>query len=328
MKRLIAAAAALLLLLPGCAEKRGTHTETRYDYFDTVVTVTAVDMTDTEFRAAADAVWDELGRLHRLFDRYHEYAGMNNLKTVNDKAGAESVEVDPALLDLCDFAVRMYGETAGRLNVMLGSVLDLWHEARERALADPASASLPDDAALSEAAAHTDIASLRIDREAGTLYIADKDASLDLGAVAKGYAAEKAAERLTALGYDHVLLDLGGNIRAVGDKAGVPWTLGIRAPEGDCAALREVSSGTLVTSGSYQRYFTVDGQNYHHIIDPRTNYPAVGFVSVTVEAADSTLADALSTALFCMTEAEGRAVAERLGVTVFWLYPDGTLVHN
>ena len=284
-------------------------------------------MTDAEFRVAADAVWDELSRLHRLFDRYHDYAGVNNLKTVNDMAGISPVAVQPELIDLVEFSVGLYAETDGLLNVMLGSVLSLWHDARERALADPAAAELPGDDALRAAAAHTDIALVNIDREAGTLYITDGGASLDLGAVAKGFAAEAAAKRLRALGFDNVLLNLGGNICAVGDKAGQPWTLGIQSPAGDGYAARvPLSSGSLVTSGSYQRYFTVDGRDYHHIIDPRTNYPAEGFASVTVMAADSTLADALSTALFSMTEAAGRALAARLGVSVWWIYPDGTLV--
>lgn len=329
MRRFLAAAAAVVLLLSGCAETRAAHTETRYEFFDTVVTVTAAGMTDAEFRAAADAVWEELSHLHRLFDRYHAYDGVANLKTVNDKAGVSPVPVAPELIDICEFALRMYGETDGRLNVMLGSVLSLWHDARERALEDPAAASLPDDESLREAARHTDISLLRIDREAGTLFITDKDASLDLGAVAKGYAAEAAAKRLRALGFNHVLLNLGGNICAVGDKDGGDWTLGIRSPTGDGYAARVgLSAGSLVTSGTYQRYFTVDGTVYHHIIDPRTNYPAVGFSSVTVEAADSALADALSTALFTMTEADGRALAARLGVSVWWIYPDGTLVRS
>lgn len=327
MKRLLAALAALMLLSSGCAERRGTQTETRYEYFDTFVTVTAADMTDAEFRAAADAVWDELSRLHRLFDRYHDYAGVNNLKTVNDMAGVSPVAAAPELIDLVACSVELYAETDGLLNVMLGSVLSLWHDARERALADPGAAELPDDEALREAAAHTDISLVNIDREAATLFITDGDASLDLGAVAKGYAAEATAKRLRELGFDNVLLNLGGNICAVGDKAGQPWTLGIQSPADDGYAARvPLSSGSLVTSGSYQRYFTVDGRDYHHIIDPRTNYPAEGFSSVTVMATDSTLADALSTALFSMTEAEGRALAARLGVSVWWIYPDGTLV--
>lgn len=327
MRRFLAALAALMLLFSGCCERRGSHTETRYEYFDTFVTVTAADMTDAEFRAAADAVWDELSRLHRLFDRYHDYAGVNNLKTVNDMAGISPVAAASELIDLVKFSAELYEKTDGLLNVMLGSVLSLWHDVRERALADPAAAELPDDEALREAAAHTDIALVKIDREAGTLYITDGDASLDLGAVAKGYAAEAVAKRLLELGFDNVLLNLGGNICAVGDKAGQPWMLGIQSPAGDGYAARvPLSSGSLVTSGTYQRYFTVDGRDYHHIIDPRTNYPAEGFSSVTVMATDSTLADALSTALFSMTEAEGRALAARLGVSVWWIYPDGTLV--
>lgn len=120
-----------------------------------------------------------------------------------------------------------------------------------------------------------------------------------MGAIAKGYAVEQVCRQAPA----GLLVSVGGNVRATGPKAdGQPWVVGIQSPDGDGEDFLhtlELSQGSVVTSGDYQRYYTVDGVRYHHIIDPETGYPAdSGLKSVTVISADHLLADALSTALF------------------------------
>ena len=136
------------------------------------------------------------------------------------------------------------------------------------------------------------------------------------------------ARGLEERGVTGYVLNVGGNVRTIGTKpGGVGWTVGVEDPLGGDGyiAYLSLSGESLVTSGSYQRYYIVDGKRYHHIIDPDTLMPAEGFVSVSVLTKNSALGDALSTALFCMTLEEGSALVESLdGVEAEWVFPDGT----
>jgi thiamine biosynthesis lipoprotein len=211
----------------------------------------------------------------------------------------------------------------------MGSVLSIWHEYRTIGMDDPISAELPPMEKLQEAAKHTDIDHLVIDEQNCTVTITDPQMKLDVGAVAKGYAVEMIAQALEARGVTGYVLNVGGNVRTIGTKAdGNPWTVGLENPldEGeDYICYLGLAGQTLVTSGSYQRYYFVNGKQYHHIIHQDTLMPAEGFVSVSVLTKHSGMADALSTALFCMTLEQGRALAQSLPDTeVLWVLPDGT----
>ncbi|MBQ4321777.1 MAG: FAD:protein FMN transferase [Oscillospiraceae bacterium] len=303
-----------LLLLSGCTTVQAREKSTYLDVFDTVTTIIG----DT---AAAEEIHDELLRYHRLFDIYNTYEGLNNLKTVNDRAGIAPVEVDEAVIELLSDCMEYYRLTDGRVNIAMGSVLRLWHTAREESLLYPESAYIPSADALSEAAEHTDIANLIIDREHSTVYLADGEMSLDVGAVAKGWAAQKAAESAP----EGMLLSLGGNVVATGPKEeDTPWTVGVQDPHG--GGLFEtipLYEGAMVTSGDYQRTYTVNGTEYPHIIDPETGMPAMLWSSVTVTCPDSGLADALSTALFLMPFEEGMALCEICGAEALYVDKDG-----
>ena len=299
-----------------------------YTYFDTVSYVYDYSGDSAErFDDRSAEVSHILEDYHKLFDIYHEYEGLVNLCTVNRAAGGEALKTDPELIRFLLYARDMYDTTNGEMNVMLGAVLRPWHDCREAASADPASASIPDGEALREAAKHTGIELLEIDETAGTVRISDPLASIDVGALGKGYAVERAAEYLESIGAFGYVLNVGGNIRCIGDRPDRSgWVTAIRDPDpaSDSFACRiRIRDISCVTSGVYERYFTVKGQRYHHIIDRDTLMPAAYYDSLTVLTADSGLADALSTALFCMPYEESRALADRLGVDVLWIFPDG-----
>lgn len=316
-----------LLCLCACGARMQSYSITYTDVFDTVTTVTAYAASQSEFRELADFLHSALLECHRLFDIYAEYDGMNNLCTVNRRAGGEAVAVDGRILDLLSLSQAL-GEAGGRkLNVCAGSVLSLWHDARTAALADPAHAALPDPEALELAKAHISPEALELDAAAGTVRLADPEARLDVGAIAKGWAVQYACEQAKAAGYTGFLVSAGGNVCTVGTKpGGESWRVALEDPldsgELRCLNLRDMSA---VTSGSYQRVFTVDGQEYHHIIDPDTLYPAVGYVMVTVVCPDSGLADALSTSLFLLSEEAGLGLLEQYSAEALWLYADGTV---
>ena len=327
MRRIFVIGLILSLLLTGCAlpeQGKQQHQATFLDLFDTVTTINGMTDSEENFRQQVGQIHDVLLRYHQLFDIYNDYPGLNNLKTVNDHAGIDPVQVDGEIIRLL-LDCREYDELTGHtVNVAMGSVLALWHEARIAGLDDPAHAALPDEEALKNAAAHTDWAAVEIDEEAGTVYLADPALRLDVGAVAKGWAAQRAAEA-TPTGF---LISVGGNVCATGpkDDSGTPWVVGITDPDGGSDYLHTLYNrdSAIVTSGDYQRYYVVDGETYHHIIDPATLYPARRYRSVTVICGDSGLADALSTALFILPRAEGEALAQNCGAEAMWVDAEGS----
>ena len=332
MKR-VCAAVVLCALLCGCAaapagEEGG---QKRYEasfltLFDTVTTMVGYADSQETFTAQAQQIHDELLEYHQLYDIYNDYDGMNNLKTVNDNAGIAPVEVDARILDMLEFSRELYEETGGRVNVAMGGVLSLWHDAREAGIEDPANAYLPDQDALEEAARHADWSNVVIDEEAGTVYLADPDMSLDVGAIAKGYAVERVCETAPA----GMLISVGGNVRATGRKPdGSPWVVGIDNPDGgDFLHTLYVEDSSVVTSGDYQRYYLVDGQRYHHIIDPDTLYPATRWRSVSILCADSGIADSLSTALFTLSQEDGQKLLDAFDAEALWMTQDGELLYS
>ena len=299
---LIPAFSLLFLTLSGCAAKKpaaGAQGKSYFSYFDTVSYVYSYAQDSAErFDKRSAEVSTILKEYHELFDIYHEYSGVNNLCTINRMAGGEPIKVDGKLIDFLCYARELYDLTGGEMNVMMGAVLSLWHDCRESASENPGEASLPDESALRSAAQHIDFSLLEIDEEASTVRISDPLASIDVGALGKGYATEMAGRHLEEIGAKGYVLNIGGNIRTVGTKPdGSGWTTGIRDPadpDNSFAATLCISDTACVTSGVYERFFTVNGQRYHHIIDPDTLYPAEGYSSITVITGDSGLADALN----------------------------------
>lgn len=299
-----------------------------FDYFDTVTYIYDYSGASEEsFAQRCDMTKEILGKYHKLLDIYNEYSGMNNLCTVNKNAGGEAVSVAPELIDFLLYAKGLYEKTNGEMNIMMGAVLRLWHDARDNVQSGAADARIPSKAEREEAAKHTDIGSLEIDTENKTVRIADPKARLDIGAVGKGYAAERAAEILRADGADGYVLDLGGNLKIIGTKPdGSGWKTGIRNPHDtqNYSHYLTLSDTSCVTSGDYERYFTFNGEKYHHIIDKDTLMPSEHFSSVTVITHDSGIADALSTALFCMSYEDGLELLKKFPeVEVIWITKDG-----
>ena len=326
----------LLVLLCGCTAAPAKPDDTglnRYEatfltLFDTVTTIVGYAETEEAFTDTAQAFHDELLEYHQLYDIYNEYEGINNIKTINDHGWEHPIKVDQRIIDLLLFSKELYTQTEGRVNIAMGSVLRLWHDARETGIADPSRAALPDQTALEQAAAHTDIDSIQIDVEESTVFLSDPEVKLDVGAIAKGYAVEQVC-RNTPSG---LLISVGGNVCPTGPKpeSGQPWVVGIQDPEDPEQYLHTiyVEDVSVVTSGDYQRYFTVDGVPYHHIIDPDTNYPAGYWRSVTILCRDSGVADALSTALFTLPQEAGQALLDAFQAEAMWVRQDGTILYS
>ena len=330
MKRIPALLLILSVLLCGCAgagEEQKQYTATFLTVFDTVTTIVGRDVSEESFTEKTQAVHDVLLHYHQLFDIYNEYEGLNNLKTINDHPG-EPVEVEQAVIDLLLDCKAYYALTNGRVNAAMGSVLYLWHEAREDGLNDFAGAYLPDADALTEAAQHTGWDNVVIDDEANTVTLTDPALRLDVGAIAKGWSVQRAAETAP----EGLLISVGGNVCATGpkDASGTPWVVGVQDPDGGENYLHTLylTRGSMVTSGDYQRAYMVDGELYHHIIDPDTLYPGKLWRAVTVVCPDSGLADALSTALFLLPVEEGQKLLTQCESYAMWVDADGEIFYS
>ena len=320
------------LSLPSCGNtpERNKFVTHSLDYFDTATTITGYEVERADFDKVSGEILTLLGEYHRLFTIYQRFDGMENLCTINELTSGEhsAVTVDRRIIDMLLYAKEMYHVTGGRLNIAMGSVLSIWHEYRTEGLREPWNAKLPSMQELEDAAQHTDIENLIIDEEKSTVYIADPQMTLDVGAIAKGYAVEMVAQSLEAQGITGYVINVGGNVRTVGEKPnGEAWLAGVENPqeEGEQAyiAYLQLRGESIVTSGSYQRYYTVGDKNYHHIIDGETLLPAERYLSVSVVCRHSGQGDALSTALFCMPLEEGMALVESLpGVEALWVTTD------
>ena len=323
MKRFAICILVLCLLLSGCSTQKqpelNRYTATFLDLFDTVTTIVGHAETEDEFKSQAQQIHDDLKYYHQLFDIYNDYPGVTNLKVINDQAGVAPVKVDTAIIQLLKDCLSYYELTGGRVNVAMGSVLQLWHVARNDGLNDPANAYLPNLDALAAAAAHTTPEAIMIDDAASTVFISDPMVQLDVGAVAKGWATQKAAENAP----EGFLISVGGNVCATGVKKtdASPWVIGIQDPDDANGNLHTiyVSKNSVVTSGDYQRRYWVDGQAYHHIIDPDTQMPGQYWRCVSIVCEDSALADALSTALFLLPLEEGKSLVESCNADAFWV---------
>lgn len=297
--------------------------------FDTYCEITAYDTSQASFDKKYEKIYALLEKYDQLFDIYHTYDFVVNLKYVNDHAASSPVAVSDEIMDLLLYGKKVYDLSEKTVNIAMGSVLSLWHEKREEGR------QLPDMAELQRRRKHTNINSLVLDEDKKTVFFSDPALSLDVGALAKGFVCEKIAEYIVQNQlFDSALISLGGNIKTVGTKgnrADEAFNVAVENPlSQDYLAVLNVSSGdSVVTSGDYQRYYEVNGKRYCHIINPKTLMPSEFVSSVTVVAKDSLYADAMSTALFNMSIDDGlKLVNSTELLEAVWLSPDGTITYS
>lgn len=345
-KRALSMLLCLFLLvssLPMAALSAEPKTEyQKYSYmffgtFDTVVTLIGYAENKTVFDELAQKSEDMFSYLHKIYNQYLPYQGLNNLYFVNAQAAKAPVKVPAELFELIAWCKDRQPDTKGKVNIAMGAVLSLWHDERELAEANPDMAKLPDKSSLQDASLHTSIDNVVLNEAEQTVYFKDPRLKLDLGAVAKGYATEIVAQMLLASPMPSFIINAGGNVRTGHPPLDgrTAWGIGIQDPDdaivlqnsGNPAEILYLSDRSLVTSGDYQRYYTVNGQRYHHLISPDTLMPASFFRSVTIITEDSGVADLLSTAVFLMPVEEGLEYVKGLeGVDALWILNDGSTV--
>ncbi len=324
--------------LSGCAKEPEytKYSYTFYESFDTITQVVGYAKTEEEFNKFATQIEERMLQLHKLYDKYNTYEGINNIKTINDNAGIAPVKVDKELVDLILFSKDLYKNKAKETNIALGAVLKIWSEYRDMAEADPGNAAIPPMEDLIAANEHTDINKVIVDGENSTVFLEDPEMSLDVGAVAKGFATEIVAKEIEASGLTSAVISAGGNIRTIGkplDSIRERWGIGITNPdsffdssESNVLETVFVNDGSVVSSGDYQRFYMVGDKRIHHLIDPKTLMPGDYFRAVTIVTPNSGEADFYSTVAFLLPYEESkRFIESQDGVEALWVMKDGSV---
>ena len=281
------------------------------------------------------SIYDEVpdGIFEEIFDRVEEIQWRmtvdeddSEASAINQAAGVSPVAVSPDTFAVVDAAVSASQHSAGAFDVAIGPLVKLWDIGSET------TSRPPPDEAIQELLPLVDYTAVQLDYLEGTVYLEQPGMAIDLGGIAKGFAADEAARILREAGVQHALMDFGGNILTIGHKPdGSPWRIGVQRPDdarGRYIGILKTTDRAVVTSGPYERFFIgPDGTRYHHIIDPDTGYPARPDVeSVTVISKDSMLADALSTSLYVMGLERGMQLVESsYGVESIMLTEDGVV---
>ncbi|MDD2400735.1 MAG: FAD:protein FMN transferase [Clostridia bacterium] len=279
---------------------------------DTLVSISTYG-TDTDLlKLATEEAFVEMRRIADLTDRFSEGDSLacnaSDVSRINKMAGIEPVTVDKDVVNILKLAKEYTELTNGAFDITIGPVMDLWGFGQEKQ-------KVPNSLEIQKVLELVDSKKIILNEDLCTAYLSQKSMSLDLGAVAKGYAVEKAVNILENQGIKSALIDAGGNIRVLGKKDNEkPWKVGIQDPR-DTSSLVGILSlvdESAVTSGDYYRSIEINGRTYNHIISPKTGFPVGDNMSVTVITKDAFTADVLSTALFLMKSQQALALAEEL----------------
>ena len=303
----------IIFILASCEEE--TITDSRFA-MDTLVTVTLYE-SDEEYMD------DIFSCIYELDDAISRYRDGSYIDRINKSAGREPVTVPEDIYELIKAAYDMAEDTDGVFNPAIGPLTDLWGMGGENA-------RVPDRNEIERVLPLLDWRCIKLSDEDRSVFLEKEGMSLDLGAVGKGWSADMLRARLSSLGIDHALVNLGGNVLAYGGKKGREgWRIGIRDPENPSAVFYtlEIDDGTVITSGGYQRYIEKDGRIYHHILSAETGYPfETDILSATVIGESGTLGDMLSTVLFAEGSEEARKRAEEYDVRAILKLEDGSVI--
>lgn len=314
----------IVLLFAGCGngagpnESAGPVSDT-YFIFDTIVHIRVYDGSFTEDGFA------EIGAiLERIDARLNRHESGAEIAQVNRMAGAEPVTVSEETFAVVKAALEYAAWTEGRFDPTVGPLVDLWGIGDE-------GAAVPAAEDIAERLALVDYRDVELDEARRAIRLKKPGMSLDLGAIGKGYAADAIRDWLRDNGYESALLDLGGNLVAMGEKPdGSAWSIGIQDPaenRGEHLGILRIKDRTIVSSGIYERYFRQDGKLYHHIFDTATGWPVENeLLSVTIVTDRSMEADALSTSIFALGLERGlAAVADIPGTEALFVTKDRNL---
>ncbi|OQX29273.1 MAG: hypothetical protein B0D92_04655 [Spirochaeta sp. LUC14_002_19_P3] len=269
--------------------KPGNIEENRF-LLDTVVSMTLYQSQNKEL---LENTFEKIAEWENLLSRYRPES---DISRINSAEANTALEISLPTRQVLQTALHYAEESSGAFDPSIGPLVSLWDIGTEHP-------RIPDSGEIASALRLVNYREVQLDTDGVTLK--QPGMSLDIGGIAKGWIADEAARYLRDNGARHFLINLGGNILVSGGKQdGKPFRIGMQNPFGERGTylgIFTLHSGSVVTSGIYERYFEIEGKRYHHILDTQTGYPAEkGFAAVTIISEHSTEGDALSTALFAM----------------------------
>jgi len=305
----------MLLAISGCEKHDKTYKESRTAMY-TTCTITVLSRSPVKAKEAIDAGFAEIKRLESLLNYY---SIDSEITAINNNAGKGPVKVSTETLDIIEKALAIAEATRGAFNPTIGPVMKLWESSRQ----DPEH-PLPSGQIISETLKLVDYGKININKADSEIFLMDAGMEIDLGGIAKGYAADSAIGTIRASGIRSALVSIAGDIKGIGLKnENKPWRVGVQDPRSKSSESQEkeyeiittipLSDKAVSTSGDYQRFFFKDGKRYHHILDPRTGYPTESsLISVSVMASEGFMADGLSTGIFILGPDRGMDLLESM----------------
>jgi thiamine biosynthesis lipoprotein len=310
----------LLIILSGCKPAQPVY-NTRFLAFGTLVDLSIIGVNKDTAQAASHALEQDFAYMHHTWHAWDP----GPLGRVNQLlASGETFAMPPSALPLIKLGQKLAEQSGHLFNPAIGKLINLWGFHSDAPECRPP----PDPAAISALVqANPRMSDLQL--KGIMLHSNNRSVQLDFGAFGKGYGIDQAIAHLREMGIHNAIVNAGGDLRAIGDRDGRPWRIAIRNPNGGGVfAIIEVSGDESVfTSGDYERNFIYDGKSYHHIIDPRTGYPAEGSRSVTVLYENAVTADAAATALFVAGPESWRQVARNMGIRYVLLVDEAGTIH-
>lgn len=292
---------------------------------NTVIMGTDLEMTviaDSEAQAKEgfDAVASEMGLIEKEMSEWIEGTYVSN---INKNAGIKAVAVPDDLFKVISASITISDLSHGALDVTWAAMRGLWDFR-------PGHERVPSIDEIQKVLPLLNYKNIELDIVKKTVFLKKRGMAIGLGAIAKGYAIDRAMQTLNAIGIKSAIVRAGGDMRVQGiNEEGKPWEIGIKHPRNKerLIAKLPLSNISISTSGDYERYFIRNGLLYHHIIDPKIGMPARGVQSVTILAPDTMTSDALSTAVFVLGADEGMKLVERLKGIVALIVDDKGEVH-
>ena len=338
----------LVLVLFSSSNREKLYREEITGLFDTTHILVGYDKNERGFQEKVKIYKEEMEKYHKLYTIYENFHGINNVKTINDNAGIKAVKVDTEIIELLEKGIKWKEETGNKVDIFGGEIISLWNNRKED--------ELPSTIDLENAKKCSIPENVEINKNQSTVFLKEKCIKIDLGAIAKGYAVEKTAEKMEEKGITSFMISAGGNVRIIGKriienknvkelmKCRTHFCVGVTLPiyynkeldknnpynkkEGYLAKI-SASDISIVTTGNYQRYCLKNNELYGHIIDMYKLKPVNNFASVTVITKDSGFADFMSTTLFLTPYEEGIEMVRKLGnIEVIWAFNDGKMKHT
>lgn len=296
----------MLPFLPSCESREKVYKKSRIT-MDTIVAITVSSSAERKAEKAIDSAFDELDRLGKIFNFF---STDSEVALINRNAGIKPARVSKETLGIIEKALYASENTGGAFDISIGPAAALW---------DFHAKTIPPGSALKEKLKLVGYKNIIIDRVNSTVFLKKKGMMIDLGGIAKGYAADKAVEILKKSGIRSGIVAVAGDIKTFGTKPGGGlWRVGINNPRKnngnkEIFAVVSLTDTAISTSGDYERFFVKDGIRYHHILDPKTGSPSYECRSVSVITKDGAFADSFSTGIFILGPRKGIAALKKLG---------------